>query len=98
MEIKTIACIASVLLLAAPAQGQGDNESSRATLKGLSSISVSVIANSAEQGVVLAKAIFMMGPAKGLLLARSEGVEALVIDPAQKRYTTEGFARLLESN
>jgi len=43
MEIKTIACIASVLLLAAPAQGQGDNESSRATLKGLSSISVSVI-------------------------------------------------------
>jgi len=54
--------------------------------------SVSVISSSAEQGVVLAKIIFILGREKGLALARSEGVEALLIDPDGKRYATEGFA------
>ncbi len=62
------------------------------------SISVSVIANSAEQGVVLAKAIFILGPEKGLSLARAERVEALVIDPSEKQFATEGFSQLFESN
>lgn len=62
------------------------------------SISVSVIAKSAEEGVVLAKAIFMLGPDKGLSLARSHGVDALVIDPNEIRYATDGFSRLFETN
>jgi len=57
------------------------------------SISVSVMSKSAEQGVVLAKGIFMLGPEKGLALARSQGVEAMVVDPQQKQYFTEGFRR-----
>ncbi len=57
------------------------------------SISVSVMAKTAEQGVVLAKGIFILGPEKGLALARAQGVEAMVIDPAQKQYFTEGFRR-----
>ncbi len=59
------------------------------------SISVSVISKTAEQGVVLAKGIFILGPVKGLALARREGVEALIIGADEKRYTTEGFSRLL---
>ena len=61
------------------------------------SISVSVMAKSAEQGVVLDKGIFMLGPEKGLALARSQGVEAMVVDPAQKQYFTEGFRRAFEA-
>ncbi|MDE3197032.1 MAG: FAD:protein FMN transferase [Acidobacteriota bacterium] len=57
------------------------------------SISVSVMAKSAEQGVVLAKGIYMLGPVRGLELARREGVEAMVVDPARKEYFTEGFRR-----
>ena len=57
------------------------------------SISVSVLAKTAEEGVVLAKGIFILGPEKGLALARAEGVEALVIDPKLKQYLTEGFRR-----
>jgi len=55
------------------------------------SISVSVMAKNAEQGVVLAKGIFILGPEKGLALARQEGVEAMIVDPAQKQYFTPGF-------
>jgi thiamine biosynthesis lipoprotein len=55
------------------------------------SISVSVMAKTAEQGVVLAKGIFILGPEKGLALARQEGVEAMIVDPAQKQYFTAGF-------
>jgi thiamine biosynthesis lipoprotein ApbE len=51
------------------------------------------MAKSAEQGVVLDKGIFMLGPEKGLALARSQGVEAMVVDPAQKQYFTEGFRK-----
>ena len=55
------------------------------------SISVSVMAKTAEQGVVLAKGIFILGPEKGLALARHEGVQAMVVDPTQKQYFTAGF-------
>ena len=55
------------------------------------SISVSVMARSAEQGVVLAKGIFILGPERGLNLARRAGVEAMLIDPQQKQYFTSGF-------
>jgi thiamine biosynthesis lipoprotein len=58
------------------------------------SMSVSVMSKSAEQGVVLAKGIFILGGEKGMALARSEGVEALLIDAQGRRFTTPGFARL----
>jgi thiamine biosynthesis lipoprotein len=61
------------------------------------SISVSVLSADAEQGVVLAKAIFILGPEEGLALARTEGVDALLIDPQGRRHTTEGFARVFET-
>ena len=57
---------------------------------------MSVIARSAEQGVVLAKGIFILGPEKGLALARAQGVEAMVIDPQERRYFTEGFRKVFE--
>jgi thiamine biosynthesis lipoprotein len=60
--------------------------------------SVSVISSTAEQGVVLAKIIFILGPDEGLAVARSEGVEALLIDPNGKRCATEGFARQVNLN
>lgn len=60
--------------------------------------SVSVISSSAEQGVVLAKVIFFFGPEKGLAVARSAGVEALLIDPQGKQFRTEGFPRNLEAS
>jgi len=60
------------------------------------SISVSVIAKTAEQAVVLAKGIFILGPEKGLELARAQGVEAMVIDPRERQYFTEGFRRALQ--
>jgi thiamine biosynthesis lipoprotein len=58
------------------------------------STSVSVLSSDAEQGVVLAKAIFILGPEKGLQLARAEGVDALLIDPLGRRYATDGFTRV----
>lgn len=58
--------------------------------------SVSVLAPSAEQGVVLAKGIFILGPDKGLALARAEGVEALLIDPSGRLFATAGFQKALE--
>jgi thiamine biosynthesis lipoprotein len=61
------------------------------------STSVSVLSNDAEQGVVLAKAIFILGPKKGLELAREQGVDALVIDPSGRQYATEGFTRVFET-
>jgi len=59
------------------------------------SSSVTVLARSTEQGVVLAKGIFILGHVKGLELAESEGVDALVIDAQGKQYMTPGFARCL---
>ncbi|MGA2601782.1 MAG: FAD:protein FMN transferase [Bryobacteraceae bacterium] len=60
------------------------------------SMSVTVIAESAERAVVLCKPIFILGAEKGLAVARAEGVEALIIDSAGKRYQTEGFAHVFE--
>jgi thiamine biosynthesis lipoprotein len=60
------------------------------------SMSVTVIATSAERAVVLCKPIFILGGEKGLTMARAEGVEALIIDAAGKRYSTPGFDRALE--
>ncbi|HVP00325.1 MAG TPA: FAD:protein FMN transferase [Bryobacteraceae bacterium] len=62
------------------------------------SISVSVMSRTAEQGVVLAKGVFMLGPEKGLELARQQGIEVLLIDPQQKRYATPGFAQKFEKD
>lgn len=59
-------------------------------------ISVSVLAPTAEQGVVLGKGIFILGPEKGMALARAEGVEALLVDPAGKQHMTDGFRSALE--
>lgn len=61
------------------------------------STSVSVLSSDAEQGVVLAKAIFILGPEKGLELARNAGVEALLIDPQGRQHATDGFARSFET-
>lgn len=55
------------------------------------STSVTVLCDDAEQGVVLDKAIFILGPEKGLALARAEGVEALLIDPQGRQHSTAGF-------
>jgi len=60
--------------------------------------SVSVLSDDAEQGVVLAKAIFILGPEKGLALARAEGVDALLIDPAGRQHATAGFSRVFDSH
>lgn len=62
------------------------------------SISVTVMAKTAEQGVVLDKGVFMLGPEKGLALARSQGVEAMVVDPQQKQYFTDGFRKAYTPN
>lgn len=58
------------------------------------SMSVTVIADSAERAVVLGKPIFILGRGEGLGFAKSQGVEALIIDPEGKRYETDGFARM----
>jgi thiamine biosynthesis lipoprotein len=60
------------------------------------SISVSVLSKTAEQGVVLAKAIFILGPDRGMALARGQGIEAQLIDPQKKQYMTPGFAKSFE--
>lgn len=58
--------------------------------------SVTVLTPTAEQGVVLAKAIFILGPEKGLALARSQGLEALLIEPSGGRHATAGLQYLLQ--
>lgn len=58
------------------------------------SISVTVIAPSAEVGVVMSKALFILGPERGLRLAAAEKLEALIIDPTGKRHPTPGFPAL----
>lgn len=59
--------------------------------------SVTVISPSAEQGVVLAKIMFIFGGEKGLTIARDQRVDMLLIDPAGKRYATDGFLHRFES-
>lgn len=58
------------------------------------SISVTVIAPSTELGVVMSKALFILGPERGLRLAAAEKFEALIIDPSGKRHQTPGFPAL----
>lgn len=60
------------------------------------SMSVTVMSQSAEQGVVMAKGIFILGGEKGMALARSGGVETLLIDSQGKRHATQGLSKLLE--
>ena len=60
------------------------------------SISVSIVSRTAEEGVVLAKGVFILGPEQGMALARQKGLEALLIDPQEKRYFTPGFTRDFE--
>jgi FAD:protein FMN transferase len=60
------------------------------------SISVSVLSRTAEEGVVLAKGVFILGPERGMELARQQGIETLLIDPQQKQYFTPGFAAKFE--
>jgi len=55
-------------------------------------ISVSVMAPTAEQTDALATTIFVLGPAKGLALAREFGVDTLIVAADGQRYATEGFA------
>jgi len=61
------------------------------------SASVTVISDDAEQGVVLDKAIFILGPEEGLALARAEKVDALLIDPQGRQYATPGFTRVFQN-
>jgi thiamine biosynthesis lipoprotein len=60
------------------------------------SISVSVMAKTAEQGVVLAKGIFILGPEEGMALAKAQGVDAMLIDPWEKQYFTDGFRKAFQ--
>ena len=60
------------------------------------SISVSVVSRTAEEGVVLAKGVFILGPDRGMALARQQGIEALLIDPQEKHYSTPGFTKNFE--
>lgn len=57
---------------------------------------VSLLADTAERAVVLAKVIFIEGASKGLETARKEGVEALIIDREGRRHWTYGFQRRFE--
>lgn len=57
---------------------------------------VTVIAPTAEQGVVFDKIIFILGPEQGFRLARAAKIEALLIDTAGHRYATDGFRTRFE--
>ena len=60
------------------------------------SIAVSVLCKTAEEGVVLAKGVFILGPDRGMALARAQNIDALLIDSQQRRYLTPGFAGKFE--
>ena len=53
--------------------------------------SVTIICAEAERGVVFVKAVFILGAERGLKLAQAEGLQALLIDTAGKRFATPGF-------
>jgi thiamine biosynthesis lipoprotein len=55
-------------------------------------ISVSVVAPAAEQSDVLATAIFVLGPEKGLALAQAANVDVLIIDARGRRQATGVYA------
>jgi len=56
--------------------------------------SVTVIAPSTEQADALSTTIFVLGPERGLELARAEGVDVLLVDSQGKQWMTEGFRQL----
>jgi len=58
-------------------------------------ITVSVVADTAERSDALSTAIFVLGPEKGLALARSQRVDVLIIDRDGRRYATGVYLRLL---
>ncbi|MBL8176578.1 MAG: FAD:protein FMN transferase, partial [Bryobacterales bacterium] len=60
--------------------------------------SVSVIAEEGEKAVVMAKVVFLLGVEEGMRIAAREGVEAMAIDAGGKRFTSPGFARVLETD
>ena len=57
---------------------------------------VSVIAPTAEEANVWAMSMFVLGPEKGLALARSRRVEAFLIDAGGRRHATPGFLERFE--
>lgn len=59
---------------------------------------VSVIAPSAEQANVWAMSMFVLGPEKGLALARAHNLDALLIDAAGRRHLTPGFQQRFEED
>ncbi len=60
------------------------------------SMSVSVLSHTAEQGVVLAKGVFILGGDQGMALAGRQGIEVLLIDAQGARHFTPGFTRNFE--
>jgi thiamine biosynthesis lipoprotein len=62
------------------------------------SSSVTVIADSAERAVVLAKPMFILGGEKAVSFAQAQGVDALIVDTNGRKYATGGFTRLLQLN
>jgi thiamine biosynthesis lipoprotein len=57
-------------------------------------ISVTVVAPTTEQTDALSTSIFILGPAKGLALAKAEGVDVLIIDAQGKRHATGALSHL----
>lgn len=57
-------------------------------------ISVSVVAPTAEQSDALSTAIFVLGPEKGMVLARAAGVDVLIIDAMGRRHATGVYETL----
>ncbi len=57
-------------------------------------ITVSVVAPTAEQSDALSTAIFVLGPGKGLVLAREAQVDVLIVDATGKRHATGVYTSL----
>ncbi len=57
-------------------------------------ITVSVVADTAEQSDALSTAIFVLGPEKGLALAQAQQVDVLIIDRDGRRYATGVYQKL----
>ena len=56
-------------------------------------ISATVIAPTAMAADALSTAAFVLGPEAGIVFLEQQGVDGLLVTPALKPYTTEGFAR-----
>jgi FAD:protein FMN transferase len=60
------------------------------------SMAATVLAPTAEQGVVLGKGVFILGAQEGIRLARQQGVDALLVDCAGALHMTDGFKTAIE--